>query len=153
MTYAMKLTKEEDNAKDLLQETLQRAYLQRHRFAVNLNFRGWLRVIMKNLYLNEYNKQKRLPQRLTTDSADYYIDQAKTVYNEGPQNLTTLELHDSINRLDGKLRDVILMYHMGFKYDEIAERMDIPLGTVKNRIHVARERLKKKLSRRYAIPC
>ncbi len=141
--FAMKLTKDQDDAKDLMQETFIKAYTNKDKFKEGTNLKAWLYTIMRNSFITQYQKITR--QKTFVDNSEdlHLINNAASVSaNEGEHNLSYQEIMDEIERLEEKHMKPFIMYSRGFKYIEIAERLNIPLGTVKNRIHVAREQLK-----------
>ncbi|MBV6645349.1 MAG: RNA polymerase sigma factor [Cyclobacteriaceae bacterium] len=147
-SYAQYLTRDYEDAQDLLQDTLYRALYYKNKFIAGTNVRAWMRRIMKNLFLNEYNRRKRLPQKVDVVVSDDHIQQ-ETGRNAGYHKLLTDEISVEVDALEPKLSDVFELYHKGFKYNEIAERKAIPLGTVKNRLHQARTRLQERIRVRH----
>lgn len=146
--HALRLTKDEDEAKDLLQDTMTRAFIYKDKFQEGTNFNAWIYTIMKNLFLNLKSKQKRVPVSLDIQNPEIgYFVEDKSVANSGLRQLIESDLEAEIDTIDGKFGQTFNMYFRGFQYQEIAERMKIPLGTVKNRIHVARKLLQNRVSR------
>ena len=146
--FAMKLTKDQDDAKDLMQETFIKAYTNKDKFKEGTNLKAWLYTIMRNSFITQYQKAAR--QKTFVDNSEdlHLINSSSTMaYNDGEHNLSYDELLKEINNLDEKHMRPFVMYSRGFKYIEIADRLNIPLGTVKNRIHVAREVLKNYIAR------
>ena len=140
--FAMKLTKDRDDANDLMQETFIKAYTNKDKFQEGTNLNAWLFTIMRNSFITQYQKAVRQKTFVDT-SEDLHLINSNTHVssNDGEHNLRLKEINDKIGELPTKYRDPFVMYTRGFKYIEIAERLDIPLGTVKNRIHVARHEL------------
>lgn len=144
--FALNLTANDDNAKDLLQETMIKAIIYKDKFAEATNLKAWLYTIMKNLFINNYRRQVKT--RSVIDSTDnlHYINarqavaprQAESVMNEK-------EICAAINNLPTEFSVAFKMYFDGYKYKEIAEHMGVPIGTVKSRIFVARKNLMDKL--------
>lgn len=147
MGFAMKLTKDYDDANDLLQETLFKAYRNRDKFREGTNLSAWLYTIMKNAFITRYQKIAR--QKTFVDSTEdmHFLNSAEPVDNDALVNMSMEELDKLINRLEDRFREPFLMYFRGFKYQEISERLDLPLGTIKNRIHVARKDLQYMIQR------
>lgn len=144
--FAMKLTKDDSDAKDLMQETYVKAYTNKDKFREGTNLNAWLFTIMKNSFITQYQKTKRR-QTYVDNSEDLHLLNTATSHNEGARNLSLNELESRIETLDEKHKHPFLMYIEGFKYQEIAEKLNIPLGTVKNRIHVARYELQEYVMR------
>ena len=144
--FAMKLTKDDSDAKDLMQETYVKAYTNKDKFREGTNLNAWLFTIMKNSFITQYQKTKRR-QTYVDNSEDLHLLNTVTSSNEGARNLSLNELEARVDKLDEKHKYPFLMYIKGFKYQEIAEKLNIPLGTVKNRIHVARYELQEYVMR------
>ena len=138
--FAMKLTKDDSDAKDLMQETFVKAYTNKDKFREGTNLNAWLFTIMKNSFITQYQKAARQKTYVDT-SEDLHLLNTAVSHNEGARNLSLSELEARIEALDEKHRQPFVLYTKGFKYQEIAEKLNIPLGTVKNRIHVARHDL------------
>lgn len=143
---ALKFTKNSEDANDLMQETLLKALTNRNKFALGTNLRAWLYTIMKNSFITQY--QKRLKSKNCTSSLDYFHflnNMDVTTGNYGESSFAVKDMLKAINNLDETFKTPFLLYFRGYKYDEIAEKLDAPMGTVKNRIHMARKQLKEKL--------
>ena len=145
---AMNLTRDADDAKDLVQETLLKALNNRDKFKAGTNIKAWLYTIMRNTFINNYNKVIKRSSNI--DSAEYlqYLntDENYITQNKGAATFVMNDINEAIANLSEDHRTPFMMYYVGFKYLEIAEKLQIPIGTVKTRIHVARQLLKKQLS-------
>jgi RNA polymerase sigma-70 factor (ECF subfamily) len=143
--FAIKLTGNATDADDLLQETATKAFKHREQFRPDTNFKAWVMTIMRNAFINEYRRKKR------TSSEQLVVDSLKSncadliVYNDSESVIEMEELTALIEKLKPKYRQPFLMHYEGYSYQEIAEEMDILMGTVKSRIHVARQQLKVQL--------
>ncbi len=147
-SFAYNLTRNIDDAKDLLQETTYRALLNRDKFKMNTNLKAWLYTIMKNIFINNYRRQAK--RQIVTDETEnqYYLNTfSETTENLGVSQLAMLEIEAAISDIDIGIRTPFLMYFQGYKYQEIAEHLDIPLGTVKSRIFFARKELQRRIRR------
>lgn len=144
--FALGLTRDRDNALDLVQESMIRALTFRDKFQDNTNFKAWLYTITKNVFINGHRRDKRT--RAIMDRADRERDQVRRVeMPSSPDGLVKMsEIQRSLDRLDPTFRTPFMMHHEGYKYEEIAEHFSIPIGTVKSRIHQARQRLQTMLS-------
>lgn len=144
--FALSLTKDRDNALDLLQESQLRAITFRDKFRDNTNFKAWVYTIMKNTFINGHRRNKRT--RVIMDSVERERDQVRRVQvpNNPEGRVKMAEIDRSLERLDPAFRTPFTMHHEGYKYHEIAEHMGIPIGTVKSRIHQARQRLQEMLT-------
>ncbi|MDJ1494701.1 RNA polymerase sigma factor [Cytophagaceae bacterium DM2B3-1] len=141
--FAVRLTKDVEDANDLLQETLLKAYINREKFAEGTNLKAWLFTIMKNTFITNY---QRIVKRNTfidnTNNLHYINSTNATTYNLAYSSFAIEDINRALQLLDEVYRTPFIMYFSGFKYHEIAEKLQIPIGTVKNRIHIARKELK-----------
>jgi len=141
--FALKYTRNEDLAQDLAQETILKALSNREKFRTNTNLKGWLKVILKNTFINSYRKKSN--QMITYDSEDFKVMNGKTDYYTPDNMMMTDHIWELIDDLDNDLSQPFTMHMEGYKYHEIAEEMDLPLGTVKSRIHQTRKILSSQL--------
>lgn len=149
-SFAYNLTKNMEDAKDLYQETAFRAMSNRDKFRPGTNFKAWTLTIMKNIFINNYRKKAK--KRTIFDSTDnnYYINSgSNAINNKAETNILMDELNNMVENLDDSLRIPFEMHYIGYKYQEIADKLDLPLGTVKSRIFFARKELKNKIGKRY----
>lgn len=145
--FAMKLTRDLDDANDLLQDTMVKAYTNQNKFAEGTNLKAWLYTIMKNTFITNYQKMVRRATFVdTTDNLHYINSSASLVENAAYGEFAMDDIYRAIAKLDDIFSAPFLLYYRGFKYHEIADRLSIPIGTVKNRIHIARKYLKEDLS-------
>lgn len=150
LAFAMRLTKDENDARDLLQETAYKAFKYRKKYQPHTNLRAWLITIMRNTFINDYRKQKRRNTLNDATSNNYFLNTGgQTVLNDGESKMTIEELQGMIEQVEEWARIPFLLYYKGFKYEEIAEELDIPLGTVKSRIFFARKCLREMIRRNY----
>ncbi|ADQ17385.1 sigma-70 family RNA polymerase sigma factor [Leadbetterella byssophila] len=156
--FAYRLTNDEDDANDLLQDTYMKAFRFINSFQQGTNAKAWLFRILKNSFINDYRKKSKEPSKI-----DY--QEVETVYNsnedaevesttdlriEAVQDLIGDEVATALNSLPVDFRTVIILCDIeGFTYEEMAKILDIPIGTVRSRLHRARNLLKEKL-RSYA---
>lgn len=149
-SFAYNLTKNQEDAKDLYQETAFRAMTNREKFRPGTNFKAWLFTIMKNIFINNYRKKVKANTIMDSTDNMYYINSGKnSIHNEGESNIMMKELNKMIEGLDDSIRIPFLMHYRGYKYQEIADHLELPLGTVKSRIFFARKELKALIDRRY----
>ena len=144
--FALSLTKDRDNALDLLQDCMVRALTYRDKFQDNTNFKAWLCTIMKNTFINGHRRNKRTQALM--DIVDRDHDQVKRVQMQHSPDarVRMSEIQRSLQRLDPAFRTAFELHHQGYKYNEVADHLGIPIGTVKSRIHQARQRLMVMLS-------
>lgn len=148
--FAYNLTKNSEDALDLMQETKFRAIHNKEKFRAGTNFKAWMFTIMKNIFINGY--RKKMKANTIIDSTDnlYYLNSSKnSTTNEGDRNLFIEELNSMIDALEDSIRIPFVMHYEGYKYQEIAEHFNLPLGTVKSRIFFARRALKSQLQKKY----
>ena len=148
--FAYNLTKNSEDSRDLFQETAYRAMVNRDKFRPGTNFKAWLFTIMKNIFINNY--RKKVKKNTIMDSTDnlYYINSGSTIIaNSGDSNILMNELRLMVANLEESLRVPFLMHYHGYKYQEIADNLELPLGTVKSRIFFARKELKELINKRY----
>jgi len=149
-SFAYNLTKNTEDAEDLYQETAFRALTNKEKFRAGTNFKAWLFTIMKNIFINNY--RKKVKRKTVVDSTDnlFYINSGSVrISNEADSNIMMKELEGMINRLEPSIKEPFLLHYEGFKYQEIADDLDIPLGTVKSRIFFARKELKEMILSHY----
>ncbi len=144
---AMQLTRDVEDAKDLLQVTFMKAWANKHRFNPGTNLKAWLYTIMKNTFLSEYHRKRRQQTYVDVTDNQYFLNSASTERNgrEPDANINLEEINEAIDQLPEAYRIPFRSFIEGFKYEEISEALGLPLGTVKNRIFLARKELKEKL--------
>lgn len=151
---ALRMTKNSNDAEDLVQETFVKAYRFWDKFETGSNCRAWLFKIMTNIFINDYRAKSRAPQSVDVDDIDNgylynYLADSKSDQNPEEQLFAKL-LDDDVKRAIEELPDdfrvvVVLSFLEGFSYQEIAEIADLQLGTVKSRLHRGRKLLQKQL--------
>ena len=154
-TFAYHLTYNEEDAKDLVQETFMKAYRALGSYVEGTNAKAWLFKILKNAYINQYRKKSRRPTKVDfeefigyQDKDDNSTSEYQDLRTEIFENLLGDEVTVAINALPIDFRTVILLCDVeGFTYEEIAKIIDIPIGTVRSRLHRARNMLKEKLKK------
>jgi RNA polymerase sigma-70 factor (ECF subfamily) len=146
--FALSLTRDMEDAQDLIQETLLRALSSQEKFTEGTNLKAWLYTIMKNIFINNYRRNKKRNTIIDTTDDMYVINSNSTlVGNSGESNMAMENVTYAVNMLQEEFRVPFMMHYQGFKYHEIADHLTLPIGTVKSRIHFARKELKKKLKR------
>ncbi|MEZ4987219.1 MAG: RNA polymerase sigma factor [Saprospiraceae bacterium] len=147
--FAMHLTKDKVEADDLYQDTVYKAIRYRHLYQPQTNLQAWMMTIMRNTFINDWRRQKRKQQLVGVDIKGVTLTQTSATANGGEHNINMQELMGMVNQLEDGLRIPFLMAFKGYKYEEIAEQMQLPLGTVKSRIHQARKSLRDEVKRFY----
>ncbi|MFK7983972.1 MAG: RNA polymerase sigma factor [Saprospiraceae bacterium] len=149
-SFAYNLTKSIEDAKDLYQETAFRAMTNREKFRVGTNFKAWLFTIMKNIFINNYRKKVKANTIMDSTDNNYYINSGNVaISNKAGSNIMVAELKGMIRGLDESIKVPFMMHYSGYKYQEIADYLELPLGTVKSRIFFARKELKNLIEKRY----
>lgn len=146
--FAITLTKDAVSAQDLYQETLYRALANREKYQVGTNIKAWLYIIMRNIFINGYRRKSKR-QIVQDDSANEFFleNHSNSVQNEGVARLNMKEIWASLFSLPEIFKNPFMLYFEGYKYHEIAQMLNEPLGTIKSRIHFARKLLKSKVKR------
>ena len=147
MRFAFSLTANEDDAKDLVQETFLKALKYCDSFVHETNFKGWICTIMRNTYINQYRRSFRNNIFSEQSKSEQSQNEIHAYGSEDPFSIySSKELEHIINSLHEDLRLPFKMHHEGFRYQEIAESLRLNIGTVKSRIFVARRKMKKQLN-------
>ena len=146
--FAITLTRDSEAAKDLFQETLFRALANKDKYNVGTNIKAWLYTIMRNIFINNYRRKAKQNTIFDSTPNDFLLNHNQAVTaNEAESNLRLKDIQHAIHNLPEIFRNPFLLYFDGFKYHEIAEMLDEPLGTIKSRIHFARKLLKTQMHR------
>ena len=153
---ALRMTHSEADAEDLVQETYIRAFRFRHQFTPGTNLKAWLFRILTNTFINQYRRKAARPETTELDDVDESIlfrhmrDVSPGSSSPDPEaelidNTVSSEVKDALEALPEKFRTTVLLDVEGFSYKEIAETLDIPIGTVMSRLHRGRKFLQKRL--------
>ncbi|MFC0608674.1 MULTISPECIES: sigma-70 family RNA polymerase sigma factor [Rufibacter] len=158
--FAFRLTLDEDDANDLVQETYLKAYRFFDYFEPGTNAKAWLFRILKNSFINDFRKKSKQPAKVDYSEVEgYYNSEDVDAEGEGSSGTTDLrmesvqdligdEVAGALNSLPVDFRTVIILCDLeGFTYEEMAKILDIPIGTVRSRLHRARHFLKEKLEK------
>ncbi|WP_316850535.1 RNA polymerase sigma factor [Pedobacter agri] len=147
LAHALKFTNNEDDAKDLVQETLIKGMRFCQNFDEGTNLRGWLYVIMKNTFINDFRKNVRKKDLITTDEelSSAQLSKSATV-NTSNTTFAMEDINKAMSSIKPDYSIPFQLYFEGYKYEEISQQLDIPIGTVKTHIHQARLGLKKYLA-------
>ena len=156
--FALRMTGDPDDAKDLVQETFLKAYRFFDKYAQGTNAKAWLFRIMKNSYINRYRKESKEPDKIDYDDIkDFYasVKDSKVDTNDLQEkifgNLFEDEVAKALQDLPEDFRTVVILCDIeGYTYEEIADFIEIPIGTVRSRLHRGRKMLRSML-RDYAL--
>ena len=144
--YALHFTHDDQDADDLVQETVLKAITYHDKFNEGTNLKGWLYTILKNTFINNYRRLVKISTMVTKSDE---ISSSNLMYssssNRGESSFVMEDIQEAMNKLPEEYYVPFTMYFEGYKYHEIADHLSIPIGTVKTRIHVARKNLKKSL--------
>jgi len=145
-SFAMKFTNDVEDANDLVQDTLIKAIRYHYLYKPGTNLRGWLYTIMKNTFINDYRTGVRRLSVIqnTEEFTPEHLSRSATS-NLGENKFLMKDIQTALGKLQPEYSVPFLRYFEGYKYHEIAVEMNIPIGTVKTRIHIARKELKKYL--------
>jgi RNA polymerase sigma-70 factor (ECF subfamily) len=146
--FALTLTRDNESAMDLMQETLLRALLNKEKYNVGTNIKAWLYTIMRNIFINDYRKAKRYPVVKDETPNEVLLNSRQAIVsNAAETGIALKEIRDNISKLPRIFKEPFMLYYDGYKYNEIAVLYKEPLGTIKSRIHFARKILKQQLNR------
>ncbi len=146
--FALSLTRDMEDSKDLFQETVFKALKNKDKFRIGTNFKAWILTLMRNTFINDYRRKKRSKiKTVSNDSIEMVTNTLKVASNAGGSNLAMQELMAMLDQLDEKLRQPFWMNYLGMSYQEVADALETPLGTIKSRIFFARKELQSKALR------
>ncbi|MDC1105912.1 sigma-70 family RNA polymerase sigma factor [Prolixibacteraceae bacterium] len=139
--FAIKLTSDPTKAEDLLQDTFLKALTYRTKFKADTNFRAWIFTIMKNSYINDFRKQSK-KNHAFDQSNSLHIHIQEDFVHPSPESIEAeKDILKAIKSLDKVNRDPLTLFINGYHYHEISEILNLPIGTVKSRIHFSRKKL------------
>ncbi len=140
--FALSLTSDSDRAQDLVQETYLKALIYREKFSIDTNLMAWVYTIMKNTFINDYRRNIKAKTTLESSSDKLQISFTKNDYYPAADSIhAEKDIYKKIDMLEDEFRQPFQLFLSGFKYKEIADRLALPLGTVKSRIFFTRKKL------------
>lgn len=142
LNFAYMLTSNRDDAYDLMQDTMLKALDNEDKYADGTNFKGWVFTIMRNTFINNYRRIVRTATVVDTTDNLYHLNLSQDSGIESPEeSYGAAEITEALNSFPDEYRIPFSMHVAGYKYNEIADQMGLPLGTVKSRIFFARKKL------------
>jgi RNA polymerase sigma factor (sigma-70 family) len=145
-TFTLRFTRDHDESLDLIQDTMLKALMYKHKFTAQTNLKGWLFTIMRNTFINQYRRAKRLQVTRDDSPGSYFLNVKDDHTFTSPEK--RFEYLDIWKKVDAIREDILVpfkMYLSGYRYNEIADHLKLPIGTVKNRIFQARKEIQKNL--------
>jgi RNA polymerase sigma-70 factor (ECF subfamily) len=145
--FALSLTSNDEQAKDLLQETMLKAMVYQDKFADSTNLKAWLYTIMKNIFINNYRRAAKTRTIIDGTNDLYYVNLPQVSSGRVAEaKMNEKEIYKAVEDLEDEFRIPFEMYFEGYKYKEISEHLNLPIGTVKSRIFLARKQLMHQLA-------
>lgn len=146
LSFAYQLTTNREAAEDLLQDTTLKALDNEEKYVDNVNFKGWIFTIMRNIFINNYRWTVRKATVIDQTEDLYHLNISQDSGLDTPEgSFAVKEISAAVNAFSPEYREPFSMFLAGYKYNEIAEKMNLPLGTVKSRIFFARKKLREQL--------
>ncbi len=146
MSFAYQLTSNREQAQDLLQDTTLKALSNEDKYVDNVNFKGWIFTIMRNIFINNYRQTVRQATVIDKTEDLYHLNISQDSGLNTPEgSYAVKEISVVLNSFSDDYRIPFNMFVAGYKYNEIADKLGLPLGTVKSRIFFARKRLREEL--------
>lgn len=145
-SFTRRFTSNREESHDLVQDTIMKALMYRSKYRDDTNLKGWLFTIMRNTFINSYRKNQRQRTSQDTTKELYYLNvKDEHTFNSPDSNYEYKDAWQKIDMVKDELLIPFKMHTSGYKYHEIAEHLNIPIGTVKNRIFHARKEIQKAL--------
>ena len=143
LSFALKLTLNREEAEDLVQDTTLKALNNEDKFVANANFKGWMLTIMRNIFINNYRKNTRENTVIASSDDCYHLNLSQDSGIGTPETSYAIqEIYSILSGFAPDFRKPFSMHVAGYKYEEISDKLNMPLGTVKSRIFFTRKRLR-----------
>lgn len=147
--FAITLTRDSETAKDLIQETMYRALANKEKYNVGTNIKAWLYTIMRNIFINDYRRKSKQGTIFDHSPNEFLLNSNQlAITNKAETTLLLKEIEGYLYKLPDIFKQPFILYFEGYKYHEIADVLQEPLGTIKSRIHFARKLLKEQIERK-----
>jgi len=144
--FAYSLTSNHEDANDLVQDTFLKALSNKDKFDPSTNIKAWLFTIMRNTFINQYRRKVKIRRVFESKEDQSAVVRVKdSNLQTADSQITSSEIMSEINKLEDEFRIPFMMHFEGYKYKEIAEKLNLSIGTVKSRIFFSRQKLMKKL--------
>lgn len=144
--FATTLTNDYEEARDLVQDTMLKALMYRDKFEPDTNLKAWTFTIMKNTFINNYRRSVKSNTIVDHTQDLYFINSVRSIDYESPESIISHKnIQSEIDRLEDEHRVPFEMHNAGYKYKEIADHLQLSIGTVKSRIFFSRKKLMKRL--------
>ena len=141
--YALSLTTNQEDANDLVQETNYRALSSKDKYTMNTNFSAWVHTIMRNSFINNYRRKYKMQQTPVLVDEISYLSNLHSTFDTPEVYHMAGEINNCMKKLHSDFKTPLKLHMEGFKYKEIAEQLNMPIGTVKSRIFFGRKKLQK----------
>lgn len=146
LNFACQLTSSRDEAEDLLQDTTLKALDNEDKYVDNVNFKGWIFTIMRNIFINNYRQSVRKATVIDSTEDLFHLNVCQESGLTTPEgSYAVKEINVALNSFPEEYRVPFNMFVAGYKYNEIAEKLNLPLGTIKSRIFTTRKKLREQL--------
>lgn len=140
--FAFSLCREKEASRDLVQETMLKALTYEQKYRDDTNLKAWLFTIMKNIFINNYRKERKMRMVFDGSKDLYYLNVAETNKQLDPEKgFEQREVMNKMDELELEYKAPLKMFFEGFKYKEIADELGLPIGTIKSRIFLGRKQL------------
>jgi RNA polymerase sigma factor (sigma-70 family) len=145
-TFTLRFTRDHDESLDLVQDTMLKALTYKHKFTQQTNLKGWLFTIMRNTFINQYRRTKRFRVNRDDSVGSYFLNvKDDHTFTSPEKRFEYLDIWKNVNSVREDILVPFKMFVSGYKYHEIAQHLNLPIGTVKNRIFQARKEIQKSL--------
>lgn len=145
-SFSLKLTRNYQDAQDLFQDGAARGFRYCFRFETGTNFRAWMSMIIRNTFINNFRIRKRSPiVNEPLETFLFAIENRNGITNQGERNLLFQDIYGMLDELSDLYSIPFILQYEGYEYKEIAQKLGLPLGTVKSRLYTARIQLQEKV--------